>query len=173
MWKKTETPLPEPEPVEPPRTPTQQLKERALIGPSISIKGDLSGEEDLTIQGKIEGTIQLKKNNVTVGPSGSVKADIYGKVISIEGEVQGNLFGEEKIVVRKSGNVRGNVSAPRVTLEEGAKFKGSIDMDGVAGQAEAGADRKAGETRPLSPKETEKEPGATLGIKMDPSAPKP
>ncbi len=107
----------------------EQLKERAIIGPSISIKGTLAGEEDLIIQGQVEGKIDLKKNNVTVGKNGRIKADIYGKVISIEGEVEGNLFGEEKIVLRQSGVVGGNMTAPRVNLEDGAKFKGSIDMD--------------------------------------------
>ena len=70
-----------------------------------------------------------KNNNITVGRNGRIKADIYGKVISIEGEVEGNLFGDEKIVLRQSGVVRGNMTAPRVNLEDGAKFKGSIDMD--------------------------------------------
>jgi len=111
----------------------EQLKDRAIIGPSISIKGELAGEEDLLIQGRVEGKIDLKKHNVTVGKNGRVKADIYGKVISIEGEVQGNLFGEEKIVLRQSGVVRGNITAPRVNLEDGAKFKGSIDMDSSSG----------------------------------------
>ncbi|MEE8316550.1 MAG: polymer-forming cytoskeletal protein [Syntrophobacteria bacterium] len=107
----------------------EQLKERAIIGPSISIKGTLAGEEDLIIQGQVEGKIDLKRNNVTVGKNGRIKADIYGKVISIEGEVEGNLFGEEKIVLRQSGVVGGNMTAPRVNLEDGARFKGSIDMD--------------------------------------------
>ncbi len=107
----------------------EQLKERAIIGPSISIKGTLSGEEDLVIQGQVEGKIDLKNNNITVGQKGRTKSDIYGKVISIEGEVEGNLFGEEKIVLRQSGVVRGNLTSPRVNIEDGAKFKGSIDMD--------------------------------------------
>ena len=106
----------------------EPLKEQAVIGPSISIKGELSGEEDLMIQGRVEGKIDLKKNNVTVGRNGHIKGDIYGKIISIEGEVQGNLFGEEKIVIRESGVVRGNMRTPRFSLEDGAKFKGSIDM---------------------------------------------
>lgn len=71
----------------------------------------------------------LKKNSVTVGKNGRVKADIYGKVIRVEGRVQGNLFGDDKIIINKSGDVRGNLSAPRVTLEDGARFKGSIDME--------------------------------------------
>ena len=129
MWKK-----PEEENAELPtqrfkKSPIEQLKEKAVVGPSIKIKGELTGEEDLMIQGRVEGRIELKKNNVTVGKNGNVQADIYGKIISVEGEVEGNLFGEEKIIVRESGTVRGNMTAPRVSLEDGAKFKGAIDME--------------------------------------------
>ncbi len=83
----------------------------------------------MLIQGRVEGRIDLKKNNITVGKSGRIKGDIYGKVISIEGEVRGNLVGEERIVLRQSGRVRGDMRAPRITLEEGAKCKGDIDTD--------------------------------------------
>ncbi len=134
MWKK-----PEEENSELPaqrfkKNPIEQLKEKAVIGPSINIKGELTGEEDLMIQGRVEGRIELKKNNVTVRKSGNVQANIYGKIISVEGEVEGDLFGEEKIVVRQSGTVRGNMTAPRVNLEDGAKFKGSIDMESKGGK---------------------------------------
>ena len=129
MWKKKEDEHPKPESPPLGKSPMEQLKERTIIGPSISIKGTLSGKEDLIIQGRVEGKIDLKKNNITVGKSGRIKGDIYGKVISIEGEVQGNLFGEERIVLRQSGKVRGDMSAPRINLEEGATFKGKIDMD--------------------------------------------
>ncbi len=88
--KEDEHPKPESPPLG--KSPMEQLKERVLIGPSISIKGELSGEEDLMIQGRVEGKIDLKKNNITVGKSGRIKGDIYGNVISIEGEVRGNLF---------------------------------------------------------------------------------
>jgi len=128
MWKESKDDNSKPESPPLGKSPIEQSKEQAVIGPSISIKGELSGEEDLMIQGRVEGTIELKNNNVTVGRTGHIKADIYGKVISIEGEVQGNLFGEEKIVVRESAVVRGNMRTPRFSLEDGAKFKGSIDM---------------------------------------------
>jgi cytoskeletal protein CcmA (bactofilin family) len=116
MWKKTKDENSKPESPPLGKSPIEQSKEQAVIGPSISIKGELSGEEDLMIQGRVEGTIELKNNNVTVGRTGHIKADIYGKVISIEGEVQGNLFGEEKIVVRESAVVRGNMRTPRFSL---------------------------------------------------------
>ncbi len=135
MWekKKDETAKPEASPLG--KSPMEQLKERTIIGPSISIKGTLSGKEDLIIQGRVEGKIDLKKNNITVGKSGRIKGDIYGKVISIEGEVQGNLFGEERIVLQPSGVVRGAMKAPAINLEECAKFKGTIASDYKAGKA--------------------------------------
>jgi cytoskeletal protein CcmA (bactofilin family) len=116
------------------------MKERAMIGSTISIKGDLSGEEDLLIEGRVEGKIELRRHSVTVGKNGHVKADIFGKSITIEGEVQGNLYGEEQLVLRQSSTVRGNITSPRVTLEDGANFKGSIDMspkEKTAGEAPA------------------------------------
>ena len=101
----------------------------AMIGSSIVIKGTVTGDEDLLIEGKVEGTIDLKSNVVSVGQSGRVSADINAKTVNIEGEVTGDITGNEKVVISKSGNVRGNIVAPRVTLEDGAIFKGSIDMD--------------------------------------------
>lgn len=100
-----------------------------MIGPSIKIKGEVSGEEDLVIQGKVEGTIDLGTNEVSVGQSGQVFADIKAKMVKIDGEVTGDITGNENVVISKSGKVRGNIVAPRVTLEDGAIFKGSIDMD--------------------------------------------
>lgn len=128
MWKKTDTDQ-TPQTEYTPRATVNQLKERAIIGPSILVKGDLTGQEDLVVQGRVEGKIELRDHNVTIGPSGRVAADVYAKVISVEGQVQGNLYGDEKIVVRKAGQVKGNLVAPRVSLEDGANFKGSIDMD--------------------------------------------
>jgi cytoskeletal protein CcmA (bactofilin family) len=106
----------------------------AMIGASIRIKGELSGEEDLVIQGHVEGTIEVKKNNLTVGAQGSVKANVRARIIAVEGKVEGDLNGEERIVIKQSGDVRGNIVAPRVSLEDGAKFKGSIDMEPKAGK---------------------------------------
>ena len=101
----------------------------ATIGPSIFIKGDLSGEEDLVIQGNVEGTINLKQNNLTIGQNGDISANIYARTVTVEGTLKGDIYGDEKVVIKKSGNVNGNVTAPRVSLEDGARFKGSMDMD--------------------------------------------
>ena len=101
----------------------------ALIGASIRINGDVSGDENLTIEGLVEGSIDLASNEVTIGKSGRVNADVTAKMIRIDGEVKGNISGHEKVVISKTGKVQGNIIAPRVTLEDGAKFRGSIDMD--------------------------------------------
>jgi cytoskeletal protein CcmA (bactofilin family) len=129
MWKKTDAEYTENEIPSPSAIPEQPMTEQAVIGSSLVLKGDVTGENDLLIQGQVEGKVVLKKNSVTVGRNGRVKADIYGKVIKVEGKVQGNLFGDNKIIINQSGDVQGNLSAPRVTLEDGAKFKGSVDME--------------------------------------------
>ena len=107
-----------PEAPRPARTPVERNKECALIGASISIKGDLSGEEDLVVQGQVSGTISFSDHSVTIREQGRVQADVDGKIISIEGEVEGNLFGEDKIIIRQSGNVRGDLHAPHLKLPD-------------------------------------------------------
>jgi len=110
----------------------------ATIGPSISIKGDITGDEDLLIEGQVEGGVELRRHNVTVASSGRVKANICGKRICVDGQVVGDLLGEE-VVIRKSGRVQGNAKAPRVTLENGCQFRGSIDMKPKNGAGKPGA----------------------------------
>ncbi|MEW8027052.1 MAG: polymer-forming cytoskeletal protein [Candidatus Thiodiazotropha sp.] len=106
-----------------------RVREAAVIGPSIQINGDLSGEEDLIIQGKVSGTIQLKEKSLTVGNKGQVDASVLAHSIIIEGTVNGDLCGSERVYIRKTGNVHGNIVSPKVSLDEGCHFKGSIDMD--------------------------------------------
>jgi cytoskeletal protein CcmA (bactofilin family) len=155
MWKKDETPEQPHRPGQqaapsssaPPRTepPTRHrgTDECATIGRSIAIRGDLSGDEDLVIQGQVEGTVDLKQHNVTVGPEGRVKADIIGRVVTVEGEVTGNLSAQEQIALRSSARVEGDVHAPRVMLEDGATFRGSIDMSPQEGLVHRGPGKKA------------------------------
>ncbi len=123
-------------PTAPPKPATARVAGTATIGWSISIKGDISGQEDLVIEGRVEGAIELGEYNVTVGNSGKVSADIHGKRICIEGEVTGDLFGDE-IVIRKSGQVIGNARAPRVMLDNGCHFRGNIDMKPAGDSAKA------------------------------------
>ena len=107
----------------------------ATIGASIRFCGELTGEEDFLIQGEVEGSITLAKNHLTIGESGRVRADVEARTIVVEGELHGDLLGHEKVVIKKTGRVRGNIVSPRVTLEDGAKFKGSIEMDPQSGPA--------------------------------------
>jgi cytoskeletal protein CcmA (bactofilin family) len=100
-----------------------------VVGPTLKIRGEISGEEELVIQGQIDGKIVVKGQGVTVGKSGKVTADIHARTIRIEGQVRGDLFGEQEVVIETSGDVQGNLIAPSVRLENGSCFKGSIDME--------------------------------------------
>lgn len=103
--------------------------ECAVIGRSIEINGDVRGNEDLRIEGDVSGTVELRNNNLTIGKEGKVRADVYAKSITVDGTTEGDLYASERIVVHISAHVRGNIAAPKVGIEEGAKFKGSIEMD--------------------------------------------
>ena len=116
---------PRPEPVQ----RANPGKSVATIGPSICIVGEITGDEDLLVQGQVQGRLSLPKNKVVVGSQGNVSADVCARIIDVEGTVHGDLFGVEQVVIHASGVVRGNVSSPRVTVEDGAKVKGTIDMD--------------------------------------------
>jgi cytoskeletal protein CcmA (bactofilin family) len=135
IWKKSDddnpqvqTPVQPPQQMSVPRSQPPPGKDRALIGPSIEIKGSLSGGEDLLVEGRVEGKIELAQHSVTIGTKGRIKADIQGRSVVVMGEVEGNIFGSEQIILRQSSTVQGNLVAPRVSLEDGANFKGSIDM---------------------------------------------
>ena len=106
-----------------------EARKTAVIGPTIKIKGALSGEENLVIEGSVEGSVELAGHDLTVGPKGQVDADLNARTVKVEGRITGDIRGSEKVIITKSGRVLGNIVAPRVTLEDGAKFKGSIDMD--------------------------------------------
>ena len=101
----------------------------AVVGRALTVEGKIEGTEDLLVEGTVKGDINLPDNVVTVGSEGLVKAQIHAAVIVVEGKVEGDLVGEEQIEIRRSGNVLGNIVAPRVGLEDGAQFKGNIDMN--------------------------------------------
>src|SRR5215831_13314679 len=123
---------PQPAPPAPAPPALPERHEAAGIGASIKIVGDVSGDEDLTILGKIEGKIVLPKHSVTIGQSGRVKADIQAKFVSVAGEVHGNLVAGEQIVIRKTATMLGNLTAPRVGLEDGCRFRGAVEMEAPA-----------------------------------------
>lgn len=101
----------------------------SVIGPTIEIKGELNAEENLLIQGKIEGTINHKSKILVIGEEGAIKANINGSRVVIEGSIEGDIKGSDAIVIKSDANMKGDIFSPRVGIEEGAKFKGSIDMD--------------------------------------------
>lgn len=190
MWRKSEnepersSPNPSSSSSSPPSTSSVRTPsgggERAIIGPSISIHGDVTGEEDLVVQGRVEGKIDLKQNNVTIGKDGRVKADIYGRRIEVEGEVRGNLFADEQIMVAQTGQVVGNITAPRVTLADGCRFKGSIDMEpkssgrsassSSSGGSSSGGSGSGGSSSPASASSSSSRSGSASGSSGKPGA---
>ena len=98
------------------------------IGKSVVIKGELNGSEDLTIEGQVEGKIELKEHALTIGPNGKIKAQVFAKSVIVLGEVNGNVTASEKVDIRDGGSVDGDSVSPRVAIAEGAHFRGSVDM---------------------------------------------
>jgi cytoskeletal protein CcmA (bactofilin family) len=137
------------------------------IGKSVVIKGELSGSEDLTIEGQVDGKIELRQNVLTIGPNGKIKAQVFAKSVVILGEVTGNVTASEKVDIRDNGSVDGDIAAPRVAIAEGAHFRGSIDMQRTGAstkpaeqKADAKADTKAAAASQPAPASTS---GATAG----------
>lgn len=100
----------------------------ANIGKSVTIKGELSGSEDIYLDGQVEGSIQLAGNSVTVGPNGRVKANITAKNLTVGGTLDGNVHASERTELRKTAVVNGDVQTRRIAIEEGAYFKGKLEI---------------------------------------------
>jgi cytoskeletal protein CcmA (bactofilin family) len=118
-----------------PRLEASKVMERDVvnIGKSVVIKGELNGSEDLTIEGHVEGTIQLRDHVLTIGPNGKIKAQVFAKSVIVLGEVTGNVTASEKVDIRDAGSVDGDIVSPRVAIAEGAHFRGSVDMQRKSG----------------------------------------
>jgi cytoskeletal protein CcmA (bactofilin family) len=99
------------------------------IGKSVIIKGELSGSEDLTIEGQVEGKIELNNNILTIGTNAKIKAQVFAKTVVVLGEVTGNITASEKVDIRDNGSVDGDITSPKVAIAEGAHFRGAIDMN--------------------------------------------
>ncbi len=155
------TPRPDPEPT--PARPTPSSGDRAVLSPSIVVRGEVSGDEDLVIEGRIEGKINLRQNAVTVGAKGRVAAEIHARAIQIDGEVEGNLTAEEQIVLRKTSRVRGDLVSPRVTIEDGARFKGTIDMEKKGAVAAPSAGPRPAVKEEPGPRPVDAKPAAQAG----------
>lgn len=116
------------------------------VGPKIFIRGEIIGEEDLLIQGKVEGSIDLSGHHLTIGVNGAVIANVKAKIVTVEGNVAGDVSAEELIEIKASSQIKGNLICERVVLEDGARFRGSIDMsvDELADEAPFKSEEKDG-----------------------------
>jgi cytoskeletal protein CcmA (bactofilin family) len=119
----------------------------ANIGKSISIRGDLTGNEDMVIDGQVEGKVDLPNNQLTVGADGKVKAEVHAKSVVVVGLVDGNVFGLERVEIQATGRIEGDVTAPKLIVAEGAQLNGAIKMTGKADRAgSAGSEAAAAPT---------------------------
>ena len=114
------------------------MRDVVNIGKSVVIKGELNGSEDLTIEGHVEGKIELREHVLTIGPNGKIKAELFAKSVVVLGEVIGNVSATEKVDIRENGSVEGDITSPRVAIAEGAHFRGSVDMAQKAVKAPSG-----------------------------------
>jgi|SRR5271157_4872019 len=161
MWKPANqpnaTPSPEPqryvppapEPPAPPRAATVTPQEQATLGKSLVIKGEVSGSESLYIDGRVEGSINLPGNRVTVGRNGVVSANISAREIVILGKVRGNMTASDRFDIRSEGSLTGDIVAQRISIEEGAFFKGAIEINKPS--QKAGGNTKEAETETAKP----------------------
>jgi cytoskeletal protein CcmA (bactofilin family) len=126
---------PAPEPPVAPRVATVTPQEQATLGKSLVIKGEVTGSESLYIDGRVEGSINLPGNRVTVGRNGVVSANITAREIVILGKVRGNMNASDRFDIRSEGSLTGDIVAQRVSIEEGAFFKGAIEINKAAPKA--------------------------------------
>jgi cytoskeletal protein CcmA (bactofilin family) len=122
----------------------------ANIGKSITLKGDLSGNEDLVIEGHIEGRVDLPNNQLTIGANGSCAAEVHAKTVVVVGKVTGNVIASERIEIQATGLVNGDVSAPRLIVQEGAVVNGGIEMGAKAKASQAAATQNAAPAPPFA-----------------------
>jgi cytoskeletal protein CcmA (bactofilin family) len=117
-----------------PQPDTRRIERDVVnIGKSVVIKGELNGSEDLTVEGHVEGKIELKDHVLTIGPNGKIKAQVFAKAVIVLGEVNGNVTASEKVDIRDGGSVDGDIVSPRVAIAEGAHFRGTVDMQRKGG----------------------------------------
>src|SRR5713101_5722516 len=121
------------------------------IGKSVVIKGELNGSEDLTVEGHVEGTIQLRDHVLTIGPNGRIKAQVFAKSVIVLGEVTGNVTASDKVDIRDAGAVDGDIISPRVAIAEGAHFRGSVDMQRKGGPQAAAKPASAAQPAAAAP----------------------
>ena len=123
---------------------TPKTAESAHIGKSLVVKGELTGSEDLYIDGQVEGSIDLQGNNLTVGPNGQIRANVNAKGVIVQGKLEGNIHATERVDFRKSAIAVGDVITQRVAIEDGAYFKGSVELIKEVGKSNQGAAAQLG-----------------------------
>ena len=122
--------------METPKAPAPARGETTLIGTSIVIKGDLSCGEDLYIDGQVEGTIDPKGNRLTIGPHGRVKADVIACAVVVQGKLEGNIQASDRVDLKQSAVVTGDIATQRISIDEGAYFKGGLNIQREAPKKE-------------------------------------
>src|SRR6202789_2272549 len=130
--------------------------DQATIGKSLVVKGEVTGSESLYIDGKVEGAINLPGNRVTVGRNGQVSANITAREIVVLGKVRGNMTASDRVDIRSEGSLTGDVAAQRISIEDGAFFKGGIDI------RKPGSNEKASESKPAANANSERAVAATV-----------
>jgi cytoskeletal protein CcmA (bactofilin family) len=138
-------PAPTPEPV---RASAPSTGEQATIGKGLVIKGEITGSESLYVDGKVDGSINLPGNRVTVGRNGQVAASISAREIVVLGKVRGNITATDRVDIRAEGALTGDVAAARISIEDGAFFKGGIDIKKAEAKAESKPEPKAAAAAP-------------------------
>jgi cytoskeletal protein CcmA (bactofilin family) len=140
----------EPRAPAPAPTAAEGASRASVLGPTLKFRGELSAQEDLIVQGSVEGSI-THTQSLTIGTDGTMKGDIRARIIVIDGKVEGDLYATESVNIRATAKVKGNVFAPRVGINEGAFFQGQIDMQpsGAAVQEHSARLRQAAMTPPL------------------------
>ena len=144
---------------------TEKRREISVLGRTLVFKGEFEAEEDLMIDGRVEGTITHRAEHLTIGPHGNLKADIVARHVLVQGRVVGNIRASESIVVEPSANVAGNLIAPRIGLKEGAQFDGNIKMKGASTNVDEKQPAEQ-EARDSSPKRRSPAKKASGGAKM-------
>lgn len=172
MWKSNKkeeerTPAPTPfhappvaaAPVAPIANPRMEVPPKmadiAHIGKSVIIRGELSGSEDLFLDGEVEGSIELKGHSLTIGPNGHIHANIHAQEVVIHGRVEGNIRGTERVELKKSAVLSGDIFTQRIMIEDGAFFKGAIDIQKPEAKVEV---------KPAPPKEAATAAAASTGF---------
>jgi cytoskeletal protein CcmA (bactofilin family) len=154
-----------PKPGSPPKShgdATDRRREMSVLGRSVVFKGELEAQEDLVIDGRVEGTINHRAEHLTIGPHGDIKADILAQRVLVQGRVVGNIRATETIIIEPSAHVAGNLFAPRVGLKEGAEFDGRIQMTRAAEDA---SKTKPADTRAASVSAAKDQPGERVDVR--------